>query len=105
METGKDRNTAGRLVVECTDPAESTQVASEDAGIAEEVRKFRAAIVGEWAADYARRRRAQGRNDPSGAFADLRRWTRAHLASPPAAPTEPADPSDPPAPDTEEEAA
>jgi hypothetical protein len=71
------------LTIECTEPEETALFASDEAGVDEEVRQFRAAIVGEWAAQYARRRKASGGGEPSpGAFADLRRWAHARLTAP-----------------------
>ena len=51
-----------------------------ESSVEREVRAFRDAIVGKWAAAYARRRAPDGSVDAAAATADLRRWCRTYFA-------------------------
>src|SRR5438445_694391 len=79
MERSGHRKGLGRLVVECTEPEDSALLTELEAGIEDEVRDFRAEIVGRWAREYAERRNSGDQSDPNAAAADLRAWSQAYF--------------------------
>jgi hypothetical protein len=67
--------TSPRIVIECSEPEESTFI-REESDIVAEVEAFRSEIA-KWAADRARRQALDAKN----ASEDLRRWSREYFGS------------------------